>query len=277
MVTMYQITLRGITFRYEEKGEKPKPSVVLIHGSASDHRTWEPQLEKFSEKYRVFAYSRRSHYPNPYTEYGSGYSVQVESDDLAALIEGLGLAQSPVHLVGWSYGAFIAAVTAQKYPQLVRSLVLAEPPIMSFLTANPTTTPLYSDYTSKVSTIRQFLSLGRDREAVECFIDGVSGTGAFRHTPPEQQQRMIQNARTLYELTTAQRDPFTCADAKSIDAPTLLVSGEESPLFLKKITAALANCLTEQESVVIKNAGHVMHRQNVLEYNKAVLGFIDGQ
>jgi pimeloyl-ACP methyl ester carboxylesterase len=230
-------------------------------------------MDAFAQKYHVFAYSRRAHFPNPYVEYRPDYSVKVETDDLAALIQRLTL--NPVHLVGWSYGAFIAASVAKNCSHLVRSLVLAEPPIMSFLTANPETEPLNKDFATKASKVREALSVGNYREAVQIFIDAVSGQGAFELTPSEQQERMLQNAKTLFELTSAERDPFSCNDAMAIDAPTLLVSGEKSMLLLQKITSELARCLRKKECVVIKNAGHPMHSQNPQDYNRAVLGFLD--
>jgi pimeloyl-ACP methyl ester carboxylesterase len=61
----------------------------------------------------------------------------------------------------------------------------------------------------------------------------------------------------------------------AINAPTLLVSGEKSALFLQKITSEIARCLRKKERVVIKNAGHPMHSQNPPDYNRAALGFLD--
>jgi pimeloyl-ACP methyl ester carboxylesterase len=273
VVTVYRISIRGVSIAYDERGDVSKQPLIFIHGSASDYRTWEAQMDVFARKYRVFAYSRRAHYPNPYVEYRPDYSIKVETDDLAALIQRL--TRNPVHLVGWSYGAFIAASVAKDYSHLVRSLVLAEPPIMSFLTANPETALLYRSFVAKASTVREALSVGNYREAVQKFIDAVSGRGAFELTPPEQQKRMLQNAKTLFELTSAERDPFSCDDAMAINAPTLLVSGEKSALLLQKITSELAICLRKKECVVIKNAGHPMHSQNPQDYNRAVLGFLD--
>ncbi|HMK94034.1 MAG TPA: alpha/beta hydrolase [Candidatus Limnocylindrales bacterium] len=273
MVTIHTINIRGVSIAYDERGDASKQPVIFIHGSASDYRTWEAQMDVFAQKYHVFAYSRRAHYPNPYVEYRSDYTIKVETDDLAALIQRLTV--NPVHLVGWSYGAFIAASVAKNYSQLVRSLVLAEPPIMSFLTINPETAPLLKDMAATVSAVRGALNAGNYREAVQRFIDAVNGQGAFRFSPPEQQKRMLQNAKTLFELTSVERDPFGCNDAMAIDAPTLLVSGEKSGLLLHKITSELARCLSRKECVVIKNAGHGMHIQNPQEYNSAVLGFLE--
>lgn len=42
----------------------------------------------------------------------------------------------PVHLVGHSYGAFVCLLLAMQHPSLVRTLVLAEPPVITLFVSN---------------------------------------------------------------------------------------------------------------------------------------------
>lgn len=273
MVTAKQVILTNISLAYDERGDASNQPLIFVHGSASDYRTWNAQMGAFAEKYHVFAYSRRSHYPNAYTPYLADYSIKTEVGDLAALIPNL--TSEPAHLVGWSYGAYIAVMVAKDFSPLVRSLVLMEPPIMSFLTANPETTPIYLDFQREVQGVKKSLDEGNSRNAVERFIDAVSGARAFERSPPEYQKRMLQNAKTLYELTSAERDPFNCGDARAVAAPTLLLTGERSPPFLHTIVGELCNSLLKKECATIKNASHPMHSQNPIEYNDTVLRFLN--
>src|SRR5690606_39247089 len=74
--------------------------IVLVHGSGSDFREWGTQLEGLSADHRVIAYSRRYHWPNDPPREGDTWRLLDHAADLAALIEGLGIA--PAHVAGSS-------------------------------------------------------------------------------------------------------------------------------------------------------------------------------
>jgi pimeloyl-ACP methyl ester carboxylesterase len=83
----------------------------------------------------VVAYSRRYNYPNNHAEIPPDHSAIVEARDLAALLDALKL--ESVHVVGYSYGALTALFFAKEHPERVRSLTLAEPPILGWLSEIP--------------------------------------------------------------------------------------------------------------------------------------------
>src|SRR5262249_32766917 len=107
------------------------PPVVLIHGSMSDYREWSKQMEALAKGHRVIAYSRRYHWPNSPPEKNADATVPRQAEDLAAIIKSLGLA--PAALVGHSYGGAIALYLALRHPELLRALVLLEPPVPGVL------------------------------------------------------------------------------------------------------------------------------------------------
>jgi pimeloyl-ACP methyl ester carboxylesterase len=119
------IETNGTKLEYIEKGQGTP--VVFVHGSLNDLRSWNLQMEPFSKLYRAIAYSRRYHYPNAGPGDSSDYSVNLHADDLASFIRGLRLQRT--HIVGSSYGAYVALVLATKNPELVRSLTTGELPI----------------------------------------------------------------------------------------------------------------------------------------------------
>ena len=108
--------------------------LVLVHGSASDYRTWHAQRDAFAKRFRVITYSRRYHWPNEPILEGADYSMAEHVGDLRALLRSLGT--TPAHLVGHSYGAFVCLLLAIESPHLVRTLVLAEPPVITLFVSN---------------------------------------------------------------------------------------------------------------------------------------------
>src|SRR5207245_1852200 len=123
----------GAELRFVERGAGIP--VVLVHGSLGTLENWGPQIDAFATRFRVIAYSRRYHWPNAAQPDGQGYSLSLHADDLIGLIEALGLER--VHLVASSYGAYVALLVTLRRPDLVRSLVLAEPPLLPWLGRTP--------------------------------------------------------------------------------------------------------------------------------------------
>lgn len=271
---MKVVNLRGIELSYIEKGTGTP--LVLIHGSLNDYRSWKFQIGPFAARYRVVAYSRRNHFPNRWTEYPASYSVGTERDDLVGLIEALGL-ETPVHLVGSSYGAFIAALVGRDYQKVVRSAVLGEPPILSLLAGDPASSQSYSASEKKFAEMVLIpLRNGDYKAAARGFIDSNMGDGAFDRLPAGTRKMMLQNSRSLAaELPTPERDSFTKEDAKRISAPTLLVEGQRSPPNFQTIISILAQSMPNATVSKIRHSSHVPYSTNPARYNRAVLDFLD--
>ena len=124
------VFINGDSIHYIDIG-KGEP-VVFVHGTLGDYRIWGAQMDTFALHHRVIAYSRRFAYPNKQVINDTAdYTVVPHAKDLAELIRALNL--EPVHLVGHSYGAFTSLLTTINHPELIRSLTLGEPPVMSLL------------------------------------------------------------------------------------------------------------------------------------------------
>jgi pimeloyl-ACP methyl ester carboxylesterase len=115
----------AVELHYVERGQGV--AVLFIHGSLGDYSTWDRQLGPFAGDYRAIAYSRRYNYPNT-NKLRPKHSAAVEAEDLAAFIKKLDLGK--VHVIGHSYGGYTALFLAVKHPELVRTMTLAEPPVV---------------------------------------------------------------------------------------------------------------------------------------------------
>ena len=82
-------------------------------------------LGPLTRKHRVIAPSLRHFFPDHWDGVGDTYSIAQHVDDVIGFIEKLDT--RPVHLMGHSRGGHICFRVAQRRPDLLRKLILAEP------------------------------------------------------------------------------------------------------------------------------------------------------
>lgn len=283
---METIQLNDTQFKYKERGSGQP--VIFVHGSACDYRIWNNQIEPFSKQYCVIAYSRRYHHPNKWSGDGSDYTVSLHSRDLTALIKAL--SSYPVHLVGSSYGAYISLYVAMENPELVKSLVLGEPPVIPLLLTNPDNLlQLLSLFINDFSAAKSFMRFGMKawkpaqsafdrgalKEGTRLFNNGVLGEGGFEKLPEDQKTAVLDNAKALKaELLGPGFPEFPKEDAAKIHAPTLFIYGKQSPKFFHSISDRLTTLLPNTEQAYIPNASHDTQGDNPAAYNAKVLDFL---
>lgn len=272
------IFINGDSIHYIDIG-KGDP-VVFVHGTLGDYRTWGAQIDEFAKNHRIIAYSRRFAYPNKQMINDSAdYTVIPHARDLAEFIKALNLGQ--VHLVGHSYGAFTALLTAIDHPELVRSLTLGEPPIMPLLQNVPGGDTMVNNFITKaIIPAANAFKNNNNEKAVTIFLSGVIGDSLFFLKLPQQgRDIMMDNTLELRgSVFTKNLFPLiTCDDLKKIKAPVLLLTGDRSPPFFISITNELNRCLSNKEHEILPNSSHGLEIENPAEFNKTVLGFIDKQ
>jgi pimeloyl-ACP methyl ester carboxylesterase len=258
----------GVELHYVERGKGV--AVVFIHGTLGDYSVWDGQLGPFAETYHALAYSRRYNYPNT-NKLRPNHSAAVEADDLAAFIHKLDLGK--VHVVGHSHGAYTALFLAVKHPELVRTLTLAEPPVV-FAGEG------VDDAKERlVKRARASFATGETEDAVRTIVNSTRA-GTYDKIPEPFRKRLLRNARELEALVTSD-NMYPALDRDSvrkIAAPTLLLSGEKSPPVHKSVDEELARLLSQKgQRVIIRDADHGMWFQQPEACRKAVLEFLRGK
>src|ERR1700719_1942437 len=92
----------GVRLHYEETGSGTP--VIFVHEFAGDARSWEPQMRHFGRRYRAIAFCARGYPPSDVPESPASYSQNRAADDIAAVLDHLGIAHA--HVVGLSMGGF---------------------------------------------------------------------------------------------------------------------------------------------------------------------------
>lgn len=117
----YATTDDSVKLWYEETGSGQP--IVFVHEFAGDHRSWEPQLRHFGQRYRCIAYAARGYPPSEVPESPDRYSQNRATDDIAAILDALKIDKA--HIVGLSMGGFATLHFGFRHPKRARSLVVA--------------------------------------------------------------------------------------------------------------------------------------------------------
>jgi pimeloyl-ACP methyl ester carboxylesterase len=169
-------------------------------------------------------------------------------------------------------------LTTLEHPEVVKSLTLGEPPVMSLLQYIPDGEKLGNDFAMRalVPSAEAFKN-NNDKKAVEIFVGGVLNDSLFfSNMPKEAQNLMTDNITELKGIAFTENlfPPLSCEDINKIKTPTLLIKGDRSPKILAAIIDELANCIDENELKALSNSSHGLEFENPEEFNKIVLEFI---
>jgi non-heme chloroperoxidase len=273
---MPSVRVNGVELYYLERG-KGEP-VVFVHGALDDYRMWEPEIEPFAERYRLVDYSRRYSFPNQNGWPIRDYSATTDADDLGALIHELRL--GPVHVVAHSYGGYAALFLAVRHPELVRSLVLAEPAVLCWARDNPEVRLLFRDQIEKVWQPARDAFLRADPDgALRVALDYFEGKGAYDRLPEGMQNQLKQDLPEWRALTLS-REAFPALaqnDIAKLDKSVLLLTGDNTPEIFKFIDRELQRSLRRSAHVLIANARHEMWADNEQACRRATLQFLSEQ
>jgi pimeloyl-ACP methyl ester carboxylesterase len=281
------VEVNGASLAYQERGSGEP--VVFVHGSISDVTIWEPQLAPVGERYRGIAYSRRYAWPNEDLADGARDTMQPHVADLLALLRGLDA--HPAHLVGNSFGAFICLRAAMQEPAAVRSLVLEEPPLVPLLVGAPPaparilrslvrhplpTVGALRFGAQTLAPVGKLIKAGEIEASIERFARGVLGDEAYDRLPEAVWAHMRANASTHVGQFIADGgfEPIAEAEIRSVTAPSLIVTGANSPVFLRRMAALLRSLLPNSSSFEVPSASHVMHLENPTALNPVLLRFL---
>jgi pimeloyl-ACP methyl ester carboxylesterase len=107
-------------------GPPAAPPILFLHGITGSRRYWQKRVRPLADRWRLilpdllgFGLS-----PKPYVD----YTMPVFRDSVRGLVEEIGLAGTPLRIVGHSLGALIALEYAALHPDQVRRMALLSLP-----------------------------------------------------------------------------------------------------------------------------------------------------
>jgi len=275
------IRVNGTILTYRDSTSATSASripVVFIHGTNTGLDMAPAQFRAFAGRGRTLTYSRRFHAPNPVSSDDTAtYSAALHADDLAAFLRAT--KSAPADIVGSSYGGLVALVLAMRHPEVVHSLVLAEPAVVGALAGTPSGDSLRHLAYNSLAPARGLMQRGDSAGAVAMFGDITGGPGSFARLPAGVQQYLLgyrgELARELAAPEDAWLPPLDCNELKNIKTPTLVLLGDHGQRLFGIASRTVARCLPNARLEVIPNSGHVIAIDNPAPFTNSVKAFLD--
>lgn len=233
--------------------------VVLIHGTAPS--LWGKTFDLFSQTNQVVCYERR----------GFGLSrhepiaeLSTHVSDAETLIRQLDLV--PATLVGWSMGGIIALELAIVRPNLVKSLVLLEPPFQ--IGKRPPLRAMKAIFMAKFWSA--FGCYGRAGEAfLRWALRYREGGTALDNLDPQERAAIVANGRAIArELDASTGEHLTQEMLSRIVCPVTLLVGDRSDPSFTKAADRLRVAIPKAMLRTIRGAGHdlqLTHPQSIAD------------
>ena len=268
-----QIDIPDATLHYIEAGSGTP--VIFIHGSLGDYTGWQPQVEAFSNDYRAIAYSRRMNFPNNNKRSSSGFTIEAEADDLAAMIRQMDA--SPVHLVGHSFGGLVALATAKKYPDLIRSIVISEPPLISWLPDLPGGQEEYEKmYNNLVRPVQIAFDLRDTADVLRHTFNYFFGDNVNDQPPPEARDMIIANFPEWQAFVNS-KDVFhgtSAEELKQLKVPVMIITSGKTMPVIRITNEGFIKAFPDAKHLHLPDADHGLWYSHAEQVNDAVMAFL---
>jgi pimeloyl-ACP methyl ester carboxylesterase len=170
-------------------------------------------------------------------------------------------------------------LVALEHPDLLRSLTILEPPLDDLLDDLPKAQSVREEWRRRFEALRAVAQAGEAVRATKLFFELVNnqGPGALDTVPDPLRQMVLDNARTVPLVLSTRPPTFSCSTLGGVKAPTLVVSGDQSPRSRILIDEIIAKSIPGSRLVVIPEAAHLMSYQNPTAFNEALLHFLAPQ
>jgi pimeloyl-ACP methyl ester carboxylesterase len=178
----------------------------------------------------------------------------------AALLDALGT--GPATVVGHSTGSLVVLELAAARPDLVRRLVLCEPPLLDPLLDPVDVADVQAHLGPAIGAAMAATARGDRAAAYDAFMGAICG--------PDHRS-VVADVLGADGLARAERDSaffvanelpaaagWTPVDFARVTAPTLLVAGTASPPATHRLVARLAGLLPHADVATVEGANHLL-------------------
>jgi len=249
---------------YEIRGNGPP--VVLLHPFPCDHEFWNPVAAALDSRYRMILPDLRGHGES---EIGEGPALmQKHAGDVAHVLDAAGVGKAA--FVGCSIGGYILFEFLRRFRARVSALALCD------------TRPQADTAEGRANRLKAAATVLE--QGTEPFIESMIPKLVGRTTVATRPD-LVDGARAMMRKMSAEdislvlrgmaERPDSVADLKSINAPTLIVIGEEDVLSTVADGELMRQNIAGSQLKVVPKAGHYAPWEQPESVGKILRQFLD--
>jgi pimeloyl-ACP methyl ester carboxylesterase len=260
----------GVTLHYEENGSGTP--IVFVHEFAGDWRSWEPQVQHFSRRFRCIAYNARGYPPSAVPENVERYSQQRARDDILSVLDALAIERA--HIVGNSMGGFATLHFGMAYSARALSLTVAG----CGHGAHPDE---YQGFQAQARELAQTMlekgmahvaaTYGHSAARLQLKAKNRRGFDEFIRNFSQHSARGSANTMLGYQAQRPSLYDLT-AEMARIAAPTLIVAGDEDETVLEP-SLLMKRSIPGAGLVVLPKSGHLTNLEEPALFNRLLEDF----
>jgi pimeloyl-ACP methyl ester carboxylesterase len=262
---MPQFTRAGRDLHYEIHGQGE--SLVLIPGFAAGAWIWFRQSGRLSAQFRVITFDPPGIGPSAYSERPP--DMRFIAEDVAGLLQSLGIKQA--HILGASFGGFVAQEFALAYPGMTRTLHLC---CTSFGGPNHVAASMEtlgavasSDGFNTEERIRRLLMPAFSPEFAREHPEEVDALVARRMANPVDQRAYRWQLAAAMAFNTESRIP-------ELRIPTLVITGDSDQIVPPQNSRNLAAKIPDAQLISIEGGSHLFFLERPDEFNSVIEKFL---
>jgi pimeloyl-ACP methyl ester carboxylesterase len=245
--------------------------VLMIHSGGFTSRQWRRLGDLLTPRYRVLApdllgYGESGPWPD-----GEPFHF---SQDLLFLESLLDERKEAAHVVGHSYGGFLALQLALRRPELVRSLAVYDPVAFGILD-EPADASVRSSL-DRVKPVWEPDASGADEQWLREFVDWWNGEGAWSRLTEETRGAFrTMGWKVFHEVMSLLADRTDRATYAKITVPTLVLGGALSPATERRVVEKLGHALPHATVRFFPGVGHMGPISHASLVNEAIAMHVD--
>lgn len=251
-----------------------RPTVVLLHSSASSARQWEGLTEVLRPRFRVHALDFYGHGKQGAWSAERPLTLADEAAAVAALMAETGGA----HVVGHSYGGAVALKLATQYPGLVRSVAVYEPVMFRWLVENAVRHAALHEVVEVANFMRAALARCDEHAAAKRFVDFWSGSDSWEALPGNTKCGIATRiSAVLLHFDALFCEPLPRTQLALLKMPMLFITGAQTVAVMRGLSELFRRTFPAAQHEVLQAMGHMGPMTHATKVNRLLAGFLQAE